>query len=307
MSDNDKPICYCFNISREDVDKFFANGARSYDDFVAETKIGTKCTACLLDLDVHLDSIVKNRRVASSKSRALDIGSRQHFEVLKTFTDSGFCMPNSIAKTCVSLQNYDQCFQDKNAAIDFEYHMIVYSAFGELVDTFKGKLDRNSGVILQASRRLDEKRGGWFILKLRGLTDGHFGTMRPQVLIRSDGWTASYHTQPHSMASSEGHRSGVAVKITEAGSNAAFHVINASRKSNRVTIQLLTHTDSEPVSFFDDTLVGSGGVLYSLNDILDQIPKPGIYNVLINSRYPTRKHIINRLSDGSHSVDHFPN
>ena len=62
MKKSDKPLCYCFNISRADVDGFFADGTKSYDEFVKETRIGTKCTACLLDFDVYLDTVLKKER-----------------------------------------------------------------------------------------------------------------------------------------------------------------------------------------------------------------------------------------------------
>lgn len=307
MNKSDKPLCYCFNIFRTDVDEFFADGTKSYDDFVEKTRIGTKCTACLLDFDVHLDTVLKKRKALKNQRSVSSDRKTHRLKTFKTFTESGFCLPNTVAKTLISLQNYDQCFEGQNAAIDFKYHLMVFSECGELVDSNKGVLGRNSGVVLEPSLKLECEKPGWFILKLRGLIDGYFGTMRPQVLFNANGWAASYHTQPHSMASCRGHRSGVAVKINKRGSTAAFHVINASRKKNAITIQLLKHSNSQPVSCFNATMNGSAGVIYSLNDILDELPEPGIYNVLVNSRHPTRKHIINTLSDGSLSVDHFPN
>lgn len=307
MKKSDKPLCYCFNISRADVDGFFADGTKSYDEFVKETRIGTKCTACLLDFDVYLDTVLKKRKESKSKQSVSNDKKTDRLIAFKNFTDSGFCLPKIVAKTMVSLQNYDQCFENNNAAIDFKYHLTVFSEAGELIDRCSGVLGRNCGVVLEPSRKLEYEKPGWFILKLRGLTDGYFGTMRPQVLFEADDWVASYHTQPHSMASCYGHRSGVAVKIQKCGSNAAFHVINASRKKNEVTIQLLRHSNSQPVSCFSSVINGSAGVIYQLNDILDEMPEPGIYNVLVNSQYPTRKHIINTMSDGSLSVDHFPN
>ena len=307
MRNKVKPLCYCFNISHDDVYAYFADGTKSVDCFVQETRFGTKCTACLLDLDVCLDNVFSEKQ-----KLGINVGSGSKINnsgllAFKTFTDSGFCLNKHTAKTLVSLQNYDQCFEVKNAAIDFQYHMIVFSECGAVVDSVKGKLLRNNGIVLEASQKLGHTESGWFILKLRGLNNGYFGTMRPQVLFKSDKWTASYHTQPHYMASCYGHRSGVAVRVTKTGSNASFHLINASRRKNQVSVQLLQHTDSKPVSFFTVTLGGSAGVKLSFNDVVEKIPEPGIYNVLINSKYPTRKHILNELSDGSYSVDHFPN
>lgn len=289
------------------MDEFFEDGTGTFDAFVKKTRIGTKCTACLIDLDVHLDTVFKKKRDAQINIKRFSNTEPSKLLAFKTFTDSGFCLPKDVASTIVSLQNYDQCFEDKNPAIDFRYHIIVFSEAGNLIDTFKGQLSRNNSVVLEVSRKLDATKSGWFILKLRGLSNGHFGTMRPQVLFKSGNWVASYHTQPHSMASCYGYRSGVAVKVSKSGSNASFHILNASRRKNQISVQLLKHTDLKPVSLFKATLKGSASAIYSFNDIVTEMPNIGIYNVLINSKFPTRKHIINKMNDGSHSVDHFPN
>ncbi|MDB2324439.1 hypothetical protein N9W44_02600 [Alphaproteobacteria bacterium] len=144
------------------------------------------------------------------------------------------------------------------------------------------------------------------MLKLRGKTEGYFGTMRPQVLFNGPHWSASYHTQPHMMASRNGHRSSVAVKFGSEGSNATVHVINASRKTNELMVSLTDKSDSV-IASKSMILNGSAGVFIKASDLITTDINPGIYRLSINSKHPTRKHIINRMSDGALSADHFPN
>lgn len=306
MGKSEEPLCFCFNIHKTDIDEYFSSGTKTYDMLVSDTKIGTKCTACLGNLDVHLDNIIQNKQITDKTENIAFEKSEIGISAFKTFTDSGFCLPTKLAKTIVSLQNYDQIFSEANKCIDFTYQILVFSETGKLVTNTKGKLRRNSGINIDASKNLSSEENGWFILKLRGLEDGYFGTMRPQVLFHGNKWSASYHTQPHYMATTEGYRSTVSVKYSDTSCNAFVNVINASRKQNEILFKLVDHSGNI-ISSTTELLVGSGCITKEVTKLFEDDNKDGIFKVVTSSKFPTRKHILNKLSDGSFSVDHFPN
>ena len=54
MSDQDKIICSCANLSEKKINNYFElknNKVPSFNQFLNETKAGTYCTACRLDLE----------------------------------------------------------------------------------------------------------------------------------------------------------------------------------------------------------------------------------------------------------------
>ena len=54
MSNEDKIICTCANVSESKIDDYFKknnNYISSFDKFLNDTKAGTYCTACRLDLE----------------------------------------------------------------------------------------------------------------------------------------------------------------------------------------------------------------------------------------------------------------
>ena len=57
-----KPLCFCFNVTKSDINTFLQDSSMSIDDLISEKKVGTKCTACLMDLDLYLDQMYKNKK-----------------------------------------------------------------------------------------------------------------------------------------------------------------------------------------------------------------------------------------------------
>ena len=54
MSDQDKIICTCANLSERKIDDYFKTknyNVDSFNEFLNDTKAGTHCTACRLDLE----------------------------------------------------------------------------------------------------------------------------------------------------------------------------------------------------------------------------------------------------------------
>ena len=301
-----KPLCFCFNVTKSDINTFLQDSSKSIDDLISETKIGTKCTACLMDLDLHLDQMYKNKKNNIIKFSEIEVDRKKKLLSFKSFSDSGFCFSDKEIETNLSLQNYDQNFSKENKSVSFTWQLRVFNSLGKKVKKKTGVIESNTGTLLNISKYLEDEDGGWFIIKLKGQEDGFFGTLRPQVILVGSSWTASYHTQPHYMASKTGHRTRVFVKSVNGKLNAKIHVINASLMKNEINLNLYDISGKKLQSSNKRTS-GRSGKFFDLDKIFKISTNNNIYTLEVKSSKPTRKHIINSLKDGSFSVDHFPN
>ncbi len=57
--DKDKNICYCFNVSVEDIERAIENGATSFDEVQAVTNCGKGCGSCLSKAKATVDELLK--------------------------------------------------------------------------------------------------------------------------------------------------------------------------------------------------------------------------------------------------------
>lgn len=301
-----KPLCFCFNVTKSDINTFLQDSSKSIDDLISEKKVGTKCTACLMDLDLYLDQMYKNKKNNVIKSSEIKDGKKKKFLSFKSFSDSGFCFSGREIETNLSLQNYDQNFSKKNKSVSFSWQLRVFNSIGNKVIKKTGIIESNTGTLLNISKYLQDEDGGWFIIKLKGQEDGFFGTLRPQVILLGPSWTASYHTQPHYMASKTGHRTRVFVKSVDSKLNAKVHVINASLMRNEINLNLYD-ISGKKLQSSSEKIPGRSGKFFDLDKVFKISTNYHIYTVEVKSSKPTRKHIINSLKDGSFSVDHFPN
>ena len=69
-----KPICYCKNVSPEDLEKLFDKPGVTVEEIVSQTGVGQVCTSCLLDLDLFFDSFGKR---FVQKTSELQVASEQ--------------------------------------------------------------------------------------------------------------------------------------------------------------------------------------------------------------------------------------
>ena len=79
MSDQDKIICTCANLSERKIDDYFKTknyNVDSFNEFLNDTKAGTHCTACRLDLE----SIFIKKNLSDIKIQRFDIKNKLGFK-----------------------------------------------------------------------------------------------------------------------------------------------------------------------------------------------------------------------------------
>lgn len=300
----EKPLCFCFDVSEADIRRHFVEEKGTYESLVEKTKFGTKCTACLLDFDMILESIHKGRTETIWGERQDEV--HQGLRTTEDFADSGFFICDDDVSTYIRLANFGQLFREVSPNVPFSYGLLVFSESGELRGRQKGQLPMQTDTEINLSDVPGCPPRGWFLLTLRPHGDGLFGTMRPQIGLRGKNWGATYHTQPHMMATTEKYRFSVTILGGDEGLSAGVSVINAEKKNTIVDI-LLSDPNGDYEAKAQVKLPQLGSAIVELDDIFPSAPCDAPLFLTVLSDNPTRKHILNRHSDGSMSLDHFPN
>jgi bacterioferritin-associated ferredoxin len=58
IMDNDKVICGCINVKVQDLKDAIDNGAKSFEEVQATTKVGTGCGKCTDSVKVLVDELL---------------------------------------------------------------------------------------------------------------------------------------------------------------------------------------------------------------------------------------------------------
>jgi len=301
----EKPLCYCFNVTEADIRAHFASPAAGYDELVRKTEIGTKCTACLFDLDIVMESIHKGQATMKIE-RSHRTAKRWTEFSISDFADSGFFVCDQSIGTTVHLSNFGQLFGDTIPLVTFEFELMVFDQSGELACRQAGRIEAGQARAIELASIDGCPEHGWFLVVLRGVSEGFFGTMRPQIGLNGPSWSASYHTQPHVMATTGRYRYSVITQGNGEALATRVSVINGVERATQLEIEL-----SGPDDRFQATaahaLAPRGSVMLDLDTLFPGAPADAPVFVSVRSDRPTRKHIINEHRDGSWSVDHFPN
>ena len=301
-------LCTCFGIKTQDVVQFFDRPDASVDKLIAETKLGTKCTACLLNLDVELENLKvdKNHQI---KAKSEIVSTRLNLAAPKCMVDSGFFINRKDIDTNLRVSNFENKFfkHSKDRIVPFIWRLKIYSDSGQLINKLHGNLAINSSLNINIGAEAKNCENGWFWLELQPLMRGLFGSTRPQFSITHDGWVSTVHTQPH-MSSCK--LKSVIVKSNGKNLNASVHIINADQtKKNDVTLSL-HKTPSTGVSSrlsAQIQLSKNGSKLVELDELSEfNKLKEGYYILSVHSSRMCRKHIIINQKHGEMSIDHFP-
>lgn len=307
---NEKPVCYCMGITEKDILGSLAVPGMTLEKFIETTKIGQKCTSCLLDFDLVLDKFGKplDRDFNEYSNKPLLpkklFGLKNPFLKQKIIRrDSGAFFCSGSFETHLTLANYGHSFEDFLPA-KFEYVIHLIKDTGALIKTIRGEVEPSS-VVHIAFNEFIKDLDGWFIVELIPQDDKFFGTLRPQILYKTQNCVFSVHTQPHSMSSKFKHRSKVVSMLPRSGEKVFVHAINAADTENLVSIEIqgvLSGFCSEQKIMLSPHASRNLPLVFKTGF---QANEP-VY-IKVKSDEPTRKHLMTSSSSGLISFDHFPN
>lgn len=194
----EKPLCYCFDVSAQDVRDHFLRDGRDYDSLVARTRIGTKCTACLLDLDLVLEDIHRRPGDLLRLTDGDDTAARdaRGFRMPGDHADSGFLVCENGISTVIRLANNSILFNKDSPNVPYDYSLSLVAEDGHLCARRRGHIGMTEDLQIELASITGCPRRGWFLLSMYPAGGGLFGTLRPQVALMGPNWIATYHTQP---------------------------------------------------------------------------------------------------------------
>lgn len=299
---NDTVLCYCYAVTRGQIRRHFEKPGATLEDLIEETNVTRKCTACALDLDILLDDLLMTRSDRVSPYTLVEALSGVEVKVDRM--DSGFFIQNAHISSSICLANYPPVNGDEILCAPHTWTLVVFRDNGTVCHRQSGYIGIHEEVNIKFENIPGCPDRGWFLLSQSPDGRGHYGTLRPQVLLVGNTWAAAYHTQFHSDASRKGRRSSTPLFSIDGKTRTRVSVINGSKNRTNVAISL------KGVNFHaqvDHKIDGAGAWMFDVDELFPENNDAGPMILRINSDEPTRKNLINIHPDGSWGVEHFPN
>ncbi len=304
--DEGSPIlCACFDVSRSDVFEYMARPGSSIDGLFRDTLIGTKCTACLLDLDITLNDLhLKRAEDAQAKGTKVTVDELPG-EVPIEHLDSAFFVCDGNVRTLLRIANFTPMFDDSSLAVEHKYMIWLMDEKGQIATRTDGIIEANKQIEVDFSKLQNCPARGWFLISCFPMSAGFYGTLRPQGLLVGDGWSSAFHLQPHHAASNFYRRIAIVVKTSEFKTHNTAFIFNGSRRQSKVNVELDSR-ESDLHLEYQTTVDGNGLCVVNLDEAFSSLPESEIMLLTVNSDTITKKYLATIRPDGQWSADHFP-
>ena len=303
VAEDARIVCPCMGVTEAAVRAYLAEPGASFDGLVDATGVGTRCTACRLDLDVligglHMRAYATRTPVAQER-KISERGWRQAADQ----ANSGFFVCDDEITTVLRVSNHSQLFAGDTAIVPYRYDLRLFTEAGRRAAHRRGRIEPETALELPFAELEGCPRRGWFLLSLVPLAEGMVGAVRPQVALKAGRWTATYHPQLHAMAC----RAKTVLTIAQVGRfDGMVSLINAAGRETAVRFTLYG-PDGAAAAQADVALGARASAFVELDSLFPQPPADTVLALSVTSDRPVRKHVINRHRDGSWSLDHFPN
>lgn len=306
-------VCPCFGSTEADIRERLSKPGATFEDLVDDTGIGSKCTACLLDVDLvlqdyvdtHAYHIPKKDKVPNvrlgwmAKENARGVGGG--WALTANPPNIGFFLNHDGVTTTLRIPNRRLLF-DRDAPISsYDYRIIVRGPDGKRAAFLEGELRANDDLVVDFSRINDCPAHGWFLSCLYARDDALRGTTRPQVLYRGEKWASTVHPQTFQGAS---YKRSLLNAFTKGGTPLIM-AINVVKKPSRLSVSAnyLREDGGQTKSI---QLPSYGAKLIDFRETFDELDDEKDLWLTIESDTPVQKFILNKQSSGALDIDHFP-
>lgn len=291
-------ICACFGLTDRAVVDAFERCHSSYDALVQQTQVGTKCTACLLDLDLLLDGIVR----AQAKRPAAATAARGLFHKIEDQCHCGHFVNSDGVRTTLRVANYDLMFEPGSPIVPHDYRLVVFAPDGRKVHERSGRLGAQATLEIRFADIANMPAAGWFIIDLVPRGRGVVGSLRPQIGFVGSNWAATFHPQWLAFRT---RRRAVLAAIEDGRADLWPIVINPGNAATEVNVALLGIDQA----FRSEKRISLGARCMAELDLSTlAIPfAAGTALCAIEATRPLSFYIVNKHRDGTWCLDHFPN
>ncbi|WP_341702916.1 (2Fe-2S)-binding protein [Ferrovibrio sp.] len=302
----DDMVCVCFGVKRADIVAHLQNPQQSFDTLVDATGIGTKCTACMLDVDLIVNEVSGRHAMVRLQAGGLEQplpGPVRGFVHPVDFANSAPFINRDGIRTVLRVLNSGMMFADSKEITGYDYRVHLIGDAGRRHAVLDGRLEARETLELDFSEVAGLPGDGWFILDLSPDKLAVVGTTRPQILLIGPDWAASFHPQLQAMACR-----GRAIPVGVEGGllRTSVSVINGYRRPAQIEMSLYG-VDKPYEKTATAELGGFCSTLLNLDQYFRDVPDGQMYTLVVRSDVPVRKHVVNIQANGAISIDHFPN
>lgn len=303
--DGSEILCVCFGVTKNDVHDHMARPNCSVDDMISATRIGTKCTACLLDLDITLNDIQQSRDSGTASKDTKSVVEIGPGDSPVEHLDSAFFVCADGVKTVLRIANFTPMFEPGLEAVDHTYTIWLMDEGGRIASRTDGLIGANAQIEVDFSQIDGCPPRGWFLISCFPKGAGFYGTLRPQALLVGEGWASSYHVQPQYAASNKYRRLSIVVKSTDHKTNNSVFIFNGERRKGSMRIEI----DSRESDFHAECsafVEANGMCVVDVDKEFPSLPESEIMLLTVESDTITKKYLAAVQPDGQWSADHFP-
>ena len=213
---DDQLVCPCFELNLGHVRSMLSqNQSMSFDSFMEESKAGTRCTSCLLDLEyyfVHLPRTSETKTIVKKSLRSKQIPFRRKIYqwIDKLSPRHPIHLKNHVPiiaglgiEQWIWIANYEMLYTKNNLVPDFDIILKIYDADGILVHENCVPLPLGKEWRVEVSQYLPKPVNGvgpdlsigWVEITRLAKSDGVRGTTRPQIEILAPKSACAVHGQ----------------------------------------------------------------------------------------------------------------
>lgn len=302
-------VCPCFGTTEADIREHLSAPGGTFEDMVDATGVGSKCTACLLDVDLilqdyvdtHAYHIPKEDMVPNVLLGWLGKGHGGKWSLTANRPNVGFILNGDGVTTTLRIPNRRLLFDLDAPISSYDYAIIVRGPDGKRAAFLEGELKAGNDLAIDFSIIDGLPAHGWFLSCLYARDDALRGTTRPQVLYRGKDWAATNHPQTFQGAC---FKKSVLNAFTKDGVPLAM-VINVVKKPSRLSVSAGYVREAARTETIQ--LPPYGAKLINFKEMFGEFDDDKPLLLTIESDTPVQKFILNRQPGGALDIDHFPN
>ena len=215
--DDNPTICYCLELRKKDLLNALGAKSGSFEDFLNKTNAGTKCTACMLDLE---NFYIKNSSQSYNNNKNFSV--KNNLKVFKNLKQKLYKFIDAFSplvaqnrdnvfpvlyreslKEIIWFSNYPNFFEKKDPEIDFVVKMKFYNKFGkeiwrivkDLKSSQSWQQEIPTHLLKEGNKSKYELQLGLLVVYVKAKNFGIRGTTRPQVQILTSKASSAVHGQ----------------------------------------------------------------------------------------------------------------
>ena len=200
-------LCSCCNVTVGDLQATLQNRDLALDDLMRETGAGTKCTACLLDLEYHLATLPRgaagsgpfdargSRTRTGLKQSLYQIADRLAPKVAVQLLEHAPVLAGAGLETWIGMANDSFLYEGRRSAPPILLRVTVRDCDGRLLKRYEERVETDKALRLPVSRDLPGEglRIGQAEVERIALESGYRGTTRPQIEILASRGSCAVH------------------------------------------------------------------------------------------------------------------